>query len=147
MHFLLQDIRCCLELRYVEKVLPLPLLESSPCCPVYFAGLMNFKNKCIPVLDLAMSIGLLREQTYPLNIPILLCTDNGHQFGFIVDKVVDLGMIDEEKIEIHDEFTQTNSPFLGAVTLDAGVSLLMNVNWMFSLKLTQEINQVLTDYE
>jgi purine-binding chemotaxis protein CheW len=144
LHFLLQDIHCCLELSYLEKILPLPLLEYSPHGATHFAGLMNFKGICVPVFDLAMGVGLPREEIYSLNIPILLCTDGTHQLGFIVDKVIGLEEFNTDKIEIQEEFTQSNSPFLGAITLDTRVSLLMNTTWMFSLKLTQEIN---ADYE
>lgn len=147
LHFLLQDIQVCMDLRYIEKILPLPLLEVVPSCPVYFVGLMNLKNKCLPVLDLAICTGLTRNEEYPLNIPILLCSDGTHQLGLIVDKVLGLGNINEEQIEIHEEFTSNNSPFLGAVTLETGVSLLLNIEWVFALKLTQEIVPLITNHE
>ncbi len=136
-----------MDLRYIEKILPLPMLEIVPSCPVYFAGLMNLKNKCIPVLDLAICTGLTRNEEYPINIPILLCSDKTHQIGFIVDKVLGLSTIDEKQIEIQEELTSNNSPFLGAVTLETGVSLLLNINWVFALKLTQEISQLSTNHE
>lgn len=147
LHFLLQDVRCCLDLRYVEKILPLPLLECVPGCPTYCVGLMNFKSNCIPVLDLAICIGLTREQIYPLNIPILLCSDGTHQIGLIVDNVLGLGTVLTEKIEIHDELTQGNSPYYGAVTLEKGVSLVMNIPWIFSLKLIHATQQHATNHE
>ncbi len=146
LHFLLQDIQGCIELSHVAKVLPLPLLEIIPSCPVYCVGLMNLKSKCIPVLDLGISMGLLREQIYPLNIPVLLCDNGSQQIGLIVDKVLGISEIDEKKIEIHEEFTNGSSPFLGAVTLEIGVSLLINIDWVFTLKLTQEMNPI-TDHE
>lgn len=130
-----------MDLNYIERVLPLPLLEKVPACPIYCAGLMNFKNKCIPVIDLALGIGLTREELYTLNIPVLLCSDGSHPLGLIVDKIIGLGEIDEEKIEIHEEFTGNESPFFGAITFAAGVSLLINLNWIFALKLTKNINQ------
>ncbi|PWY55724.1 chemotaxis protein CheW [Legionella qingyii] len=137
LHFLLQDIQVCMDLRYIERILPLPMLEIVPSSPVYFAGLMNFKSNCIPVLDLAIGTGLTRNEVYPLNTPILLCADGTHQVGLIVDKVLGLSPVDEQQIEIHEEFTSNNSPFFGAVTLETGVSLLINIDWVFALKLTQ----------
>lgn len=147
LHFLLQDVHCCLDLRYVEKILPLPMLEAIPGSPLYFAGLMNFKNSCVPVFDLALCIGLIREQIYSLSIPILLCSDGVQQVGLIVDKVIGLGDIDEEHIEIHEELTEGHSPFLGAITLATRVSLLMNIPWVFAQKLTQEVHQCSADHE
>lgn len=128
-----------MDLRYVEKILPLPLLKTIPASPIYCAGLMNRNNQCVPVIDLALSVGLTRNQIYPLNIPILLCTEGAHQIGLIVDKVLGLGDIDEEKIEIHEEFISKNSPFSGAVPLETGVALLVNPSWLFALKLTQDV--------
>lgn len=139
LHFLLQDVQVCMDLAYLEKILPLPLLETVPACPVYFVGLMNLKNKCIPVLDLAICTGLLREEIYPLNIPILLCSNGIHQVGLIVDKVLGLNTVDEKHIEVHEEFTSSKSPFYGAVTLETGVSLLLDINWVFALNLAQPV--------
>lgn len=147
LHFLLQDIKVCMDLHYIEQVLPLPMLEIVPSSPIYFVGLMNLKNKCIPVIDLAICTGLIRNEIYPLNIPILLCSDGVHQVGLIVDKVLGLSDIDKQQIEVHEEFTTNNSPFLGAVTLETGVSLLLDINWVLALKLTQEINLADTNHE
>ncbi|WP_255464265.1 chemotaxis protein CheW [Legionella sp. PC997] len=146
LHFLLRDIQACMDLRYIEKILPLPMLEIVPTSPDYFVGLMNLKNKCIPILDLAIAMGLTRNETYPLNIPILLCSDGTHQVGLIVDKMLELSPIDEQQIEIHEEFTGNNSPFLGAVTLETGVSLLINIDWIFALQLTH-FNQMAMNHE
>ncbi len=140
LRFLLQGVQVCMDLQYIEKILPLPMLEVVPSCPVYLAGVMNLKNKCIPVLDLAICTGLTRNELYPLNIPILFCSHGTHQVGLIVDKVIGLSDIDEKQIEIHEEFTSNNSPFFGAVTLEKGVSLLINMDWIFALKLAHREN-------
>jgi purine-binding chemotaxis protein CheW len=134
LHFLLQGIQVCMDLHYIEKILSLPMLEAVPSSPVYLVGVMNLKNKCIPVFDLAIGTGLKRNEMYPLNIPILFCSDGRHQIGLIVDEVLGLSKINEKQIEIREEFTSKNSPFLGAVTRETGVSLLINSDWIFSLK-------------
>src|ERR1044072_7892515 len=95
LHFLLQDTQLCVNVRYIEKILPLPLLQTVPASPVYLAGLMNLKNKCVPILDLALCLGLARNQLYPLNILVLLCSDGMNKLGLIVDKVLGLSEIDE----------------------------------------------------
>lgn len=140
-------MRCCLSLTHVTKILPLVLLEPVPGNPVYFAGLMNFQNQCIPVIDLRLAMGLIREDEYPLNIPVLLCSYDHHQLAIIVDEVIGIGEIDEQQIEIRDEFTKYNSPFSGAITLEAGVSLLINASWVFALKLIKKAYQHTANHE
>lgn len=142
LHFLAQEVQCCLDLCYVEKILPLPLLEIIPQSPAYCVGLMNLKHHCVPVIDLALYMGLMREQLYSINMPILLCSDGQHQLGLLIDKVLGLDEINENEVEIHEEFSQSNSPFYGAVTLEKGISLLLNASCLFALKLIQEAQRV-----
>lgn len=147
LHFLIHDIRCCLDLQYVEKIFPLPLLEPIPGSPIYLAGLMNLHGKCIPVVDLRICAGLTCDEPYALRIPILLCSDGTHRLGLIVDRMIGLGEIDKNKIEIHEEFTRSHSLFYGAVASNNGVSLLMDVASLFALKLTEEMDQISADHD
>lgn len=137
LQFLLQDIKVCIDLRYIEKILPLPLLKTIPSSPNYFVGLMNFKNNCIPIIDLAISMGISRNKIYPLDIPILLCSDGIHRIGLIVDQVLELDQLDESNIEKSNDFASNNSPFCGFVSKETTVLLLINMEWVFSLKVTQ----------
>lgn len=139
LHFQAQDMCCCLDLQYIEKILPLPLLGLVPGGPVPFAGLMNLKNKSIPVFDLALALGLKREENYSLNTLVLLCRDNSLQLGLIVDKVARLGEVDWEQIENHEDFIRSNTPFLGTVALPHGISLILDSDWLFALKMNQDI--------
>ncbi|STY31591.1 chemotaxis signal transduction protein (cheW domain) [Legionella wadsworthii] len=147
LHFLLKDVQVCMDLHYIERVLPLPSLEIVPSCPVYFVGLMNLKNKCIPVLDLAICTGLHRIEVYPLNTPILLCSNGTDQLGLIVDKVLGLSHVQQNQIEMHEEFSRNKSPFSGALTLDTGISLLLSIDWVFNVKLIQKTYTSSTTHE
>jgi purine-binding chemotaxis protein CheW len=134
LHVALKDIQVCIHLHYIKKVLPLPWLEIVPSSPVHFVGLMNLKNQCIPVVDLAVCLGLPRNETYPLNIPLLLCSDGGQELCLIVDKVLGLDELEEQQINKTKDFGKSNSSFMGTVTLDRGVSLLLNMDWIFNLQ-------------
>src|SRR5579871_1770841 len=94
LHFLVSNVRMCIDLKYIKKVLPLVQLERIPGSPVYLVGLLNLAGKSIPVIDLAMRLGLHRHQAYTIDMPILICFDNEHEVGFIIDKVLGLATID-----------------------------------------------------
>ncbi len=138
LQFLVQGVHLCMDFHYIERVLPLPLLEKVPAGPLYLAGLMNLRGQSIPVIDLALRLGLTRDLEYSLNTPILLCSDNSHQVGLIIDKIFGMIDVEEKSIQMHEEFVRNHSPFLGAVTLDAGVSLLINTSQILAFSLTGE---------
>lgn len=136
LEFSVQDIHLSIDFRYVERVLPLPLLERVPTGPFFLAGLMNLRGKSIPVIDLGMRLGLMRSVDYSLNAPVLLCTDNDTQVGLIIDKIFGFVEVENESVQMHEKFD--HSPFLGALPLEAGISLLLNPAEILAFSLTGE---------
>lgn len=139
LHFSVQHIQMCMDIKFLEKVLPLTLIESLPHSPPYLIGLINVAGKSIPVMDLAIRLGLPHTETYSLETPILLCSHKSHQVGIIVDKVLGLADVKTADLQINDEFNQAASPFLAAVTTGDELSLLMNVERVLSISLTAEM--------
>ncbi len=147
LHFILQDVRLCMELQYIERVLPLPLLEAVPGSPIYFAGLMNYQGESVPIIDLALRLGLTRGLPYSLDTPILLCFEHANRVGLIIDKIVGLADIEKRLIQMHDAFVSTHSPFSGAVALETGVSLLVDVPQILKVSLIDEKSEFSLDHD
>lgn len=125
LQFFVQGVQLCMDFQYLERVLPLPMLEPVPSGPDYVAGLMNLQGRAIPIIDLALRLGMNREQPYSLNAPILLCSGA----GLIIDKILE---ISEGEVQMKEELG--NSLFLGSVPLEAGVSLLINTQRIVEFK-------------
>lgn len=137
LHFILQNVRFCVDIQYLEKVLSLVLIEAIPNSPAYLVGLMNLAGQSIPIIDLAVRLGFNRREQYSLDTPILLCSEGNHRAGFIIDKIVELADVSPTSIQMNDEFTQADSPFLAAIALETEVSLLVNMQNMLSYTLTE----------
>jgi purine-binding chemotaxis protein CheW len=135
LHFLTQNVRVCIELQYVEKVLQLMMLEPVPGGPDELAGLLNLAGKSIPVIDLALYLGLSRDKLYLLNTPILICSLDSHQIGIIVDDVLGLENVLNNDFQMRGEFDATNSPFSAVVTIENELSLLINVHCLMDVSL------------
>ncbi|MBY0545599.1 MAG: chemotaxis protein CheW [Gammaproteobacteria bacterium] len=135
LRFHLQNTHVCMDICYVDKIIPLLQLEPVPNCPLYLVGLMNMEEKIIPVIDLAMRVGICRDEPYTLDTPILLCTYDTHQAGLIVDKVEGLIEFDKKNIQMHEEFNADTAPFIGSITLNEELSLLLNMNYIFPLNI------------
>src|SRR5688572_13212494 len=88
LQFKLQNIYVCIDLRFVERVLPLPLLEEVPASYPYLAGLLNYSGLSIPVINLAWRLGLPCHKPYSLDMPVILCQEDSHHAGLIVDDLI-----------------------------------------------------------
>lgn len=138
LHFLLGGVRFCMEIKYIEKILPLVLLEVIPNSPPYLAGLMNHAGQSIPVIDLAMRLGLKHTKSYSLDTPILLCSENARETGLIIDQIIGLDYIEPSAIQMRDDFNNKDSLFLAAITLETEVSLLINTSRVLDFSLSGE---------
>jgi purine-binding chemotaxis protein CheW len=137
LHFVLQNVRFCVDIQYLEKVLSLVLIEAIPNSPSYLVGLMNLAGQSIPIIDLAVRLGFKRREQYSLDTPILLCSEGNHRAGFIIDNIVELADVSPLSIQMNDEFQQEDSPFLAAIALETEVSLLVNMQNMLNYTLTE----------
>lgn len=135
LHFLLQNVRFCIDIQHLEKVLPLVLIETIPNSPPYIVGLMNLAGKSVPVIDLAIRLGLQRTESYSLNTPILLCTVNGKTAGLIIDYIIGLADIEPRAIQMHEEFDKSHSPFQYSISLETEVALLVNAEYILDFSL------------
>jgi len=140
-HFLVKDVRMCAYLKNVKKVLPLVALESIPGGPSYLAGLMNLQGIMIPVIDLAIRLGMKRLKKFSLDMPVLLLEKHNidtKQIAVIIDDIIGLTDFDNTKLQLNHDFGQADSPFLGAVTDHLESSLLININYLIKDKILYE---------
>jgi len=133
-----QDTHVCIDVQYIDKILPLISLEIVPNSPTYVAGLINLEGKIIPVIDLAIRLGVKRTEAYSLDVSILLCTYGSHQAGLIIDDIGNLLEIEEEAIQMADEFHHKHSPFVGSVYLSTHLALLVNMDYIFPININLE---------
>ena len=133
-----KNVRVCLPISFVSKILPLMMLEAVPGSPFYVIGLMNHAGKSIPVIDLAARLGMERDQPYSLDTPILLCTDKERELAFLADRVLGLADVSEDSVQLSDQFDPASSPFLGSVAVDNELYLLLNADCLLNFRLSSK---------
>lgn len=126
LEFIVRDVSMCMYLSDLYKVLPLVELKKIPSSPQYVAGLMNLKGESIPVLDLALCIGLDRHEMYSIDMPILLCEVNKKKMGFIIDKIKGLFDFNESHLQQKKEFNENDSFYLGTLIINQEPILLID---------------------
>jgi purine-binding chemotaxis protein CheW len=132
MQLSLQNATVCIDLEYIDKVLPIVMLETVPGGPLYLAGLMNLAGESIPVIDLAIRLGMARKKRYSLNMSIILCSHQSHQVGLIVDKIIGLSQVNSDILQMANDF-EANSPYKATVTIDEKIALIINIEYVLHI--------------
>ncbi len=135
---LVQDVHVCIDMEYVNNILPIMSVEPVPNSPAYVVGLANIEGVAVPIIDLAMRLGKDRTKPYNLDIPLLLCSDGKHQAGFIVDTVIMIAEVDGNDIQASEQFDAQTSAFNGSVSIKNNLSLLVNMQHLLPVSLYNE---------
>lgn len=151
LQIMIQHVHAAIDLNYVQKALLLVALEYVPQSPKYLIGLMNDSGRSIPVVDLSLLLGMMRNKPYTLDTPILICKDDHQTIGFIVDNILDISTIQTDELQLLDTFHhQTNTankiirhnmPFSAVVKDEQHLSLLLDIKYLLSLDFISSGNE------
>jgi purine-binding chemotaxis protein CheW len=133
------DIRICLNLEQVIKVLPLMALQAVPQAPHYLQGMMNLAGCGVPVIDLAQRLGLINTQPYSLTTPIVLCDVDGKRAGLIVRQVLGVACVQISDMPIDDLFQGDSSLLSGVVNIDGDLSMLLELHDILKIDMTSDL--------
>jgi len=125
---LINKTRICIDIKFVQKTIPLPQLEMMPNGPHYLVGLMNLALKTLPIIDLGALLNLKRTTAYSLDTPILLCSDGTYELGLIIDNVLSL---QEVIIDNHEPVAEKNSFIKATTIINSELSLLIDMELLF----------------
>jgi purine-binding chemotaxis protein CheW len=135
LHLLVNNIHMCVDLNYVNSVLPLVWLEPVPNAPIYIVGLLNRAGKSLPVLDLTLRLELKRTKHYSLNTSIVICSYADQQMGLLVDYIIGLVNINPNNLQMRADLEQKNSYFTASTPIDAQLALLINMPQVLTIQL------------
>lgn len=121
-----------LDIQDVPRVIHMVKLQPVPGMPEYFQGLLNLEGKNIPVIDLAMRLGIRKKKEYSLNTPIIICADKNNRVGLIVDEVFDVTRYDPSQTQLANLDGDGNNSFIsGSIQSANGDVLLLNTKNMY----------------
>ncbi|MFY9261080.1 MAG: chemotaxis protein CheW [Gallionella sp.] len=119
----------CISLSHIERTLSLVAIQPMPSCMDYVVGIMNFAGNSLPVIDLAMRLGL-EPSPYTLDSPIMVCVQGGHRIGVIVQDIVGIRTLHDQERQLTDEFGRYGSAFSATAHTDLGLVLMLDVAWL-----------------
>ncbi len=115
---------CCLPLEEVERVLLLPATDPLPGSPPWVVGLLNLRSDSVPVVDLAMRMGILNDEPYSLDMTLMLCRHGSTVGGLLVERV--LGVYEAAGLKAIDVSLPSKAyPLLHSVVRADSLSMYM----------------------
>jgi len=117
-------MRCCLPIAEVERVFFLPATDPLPGAPPWVVGLLHLQGESVPVVDLALRLGVVPDAPHALDAAVLLCRRGPLVGGLLVERV--LGICAGSRLGEADMAVSPEAyPLFRGMVRDGAVSLLM----------------------
>ncbi|MDD2774861.1 MAG: chemotaxis protein CheW [Gallionella sp.] len=118
-----------LGLSHIERTISLVAIQPMPSSADYVVGLMNFAGSSLPVIDLAMRLGL-PTSPYTLDTPIIVCLYERQRMGMIVQDIVGIRTLQDQDQQLTDEFSRYGTAFCASAHTDLGLVLMLDAAWL-----------------
>lgn len=135
-HYLLlrsEQALYALELRCINKVLPLMALKQIPQSPHYLAGIFNYQGGAVPVIDLSLRMGEEFTRSYNCDTMIILCKANDAALcGIIAVDINEIIAINSDALQLVAEFSEKYLPFSAIFYYQQAQCLVLNTDVLLS---------------
>ena len=120
--FFIGDERYVIAINQITAITPYVYLNSIPLMPDYVAGLLNYQDRTIPVIDLCQLL-ISRSCVRMLSTRIIVTTINSSKgnsdiaIGFLVENATETFSVDEGEF-VQPGMSNPDAPFIGRVVND-----------------------------
>ena len=131
--FQLKDEEYGLEILKVREIIGVMDITTVPQTPGYVKGVINLREKVIPVIDLRLKFGIAGAD-YGQRTCIIVVNVNSLEMGIVVDTVSEVMDIGGENIEKTPSFgTTLNTDYiLGMGKVEGKVKILLDIDQVLS---------------
>jgi len=144
----------------VKEVVEVTRLTPVPGTQAFILGIMNLRGKIIPILSLEKLFGLERQSDLVAEHIIVTEAADASLFGIQVDRVSEVKVIPEESVrptpqiissKISAEYIEgviiTPQSDADAASNPEKVFLLLDLQKIITLKVSEELNAIIADQE
>ena len=130
----------------VREIIGLMTIHELPQMPPFFKGVINLRDKVIPVMDMRSKFGM-ESAEYDARTCIIVVEVSGltgsRLIGIIVDAVSEVATIKEQDVEDSPKFgSEVDSQcLLGMAKLPEGVTILLDIDRLMHVQETVLISE------
>ncbi|HHH48638.1 MAG TPA: purine-binding chemotaxis protein CheW [Gammaproteobacteria bacterium] len=130
LQFTVDSTRYVLATRAIIEVVPLAPLQKQPNAPAHIAGLMNYRGRSLPVIDISQLFAgydsALRLSSRIVVVKLALPDGAQRTIGLLLEKATEILKLDESQFT-EPGFENPHTPYLDKVTMD-GQGMLQRVS-------------------
>jgi purine-binding chemotaxis protein CheW len=135
----------CLPLEEVDRLLLLMEIQTIPQAPDYLVGLMNLYGEAIPVIDLALRIGLNHNEPYSLDTPLVLVKHGQQKAALIIDNIEGVKKVNRDQLRGEKLFEGGSPPVKATITTEQETALLLDTHRLLDIDLNSMGIQLVLD--
>ncbi len=129
----------------IEKIIQKQKMFSLPETPSYFLGVIQYNEIIIPIIDLNQRLFSEKNQSSEDDKLIIVSWQN-QRIGLIVSVIIGIQDIEENQIEFNLEESGGGKSYLsGLIKTETDIIILLDVDQLFSEKISQEIKLSLNE--
>ncbi|MBT1704518.1 chemotaxis protein CheW [Chryseosolibacter indicus] len=147
--FGLGDEKFALAVDHVQEIVELDKVTKIPNAPHYMLGIINLRGKVLPLLDTRLKLGLSEalatKKSRIMVIDIMVTDEKVIQIGALVDVAKEVIELSPSDIQEAPEFENynTKTPITGVVNNKGDITMIMDVNKVFSSADILQLNQIM----
>lgn len=144
--FSIENQRFVIPLSQVEKIVRAVEIVPLPKAPDVVDGIINVQGRILPVVNLRKRFDL---SVRPLDVRdhFVVCNTSRRTLAILVDVVMDIIQIPEERIVDQKKIVEKAKYVKGALKLDDGVVLIQDLENLLSLEEEQMLESALEKKE
>ncbi len=129
----------------VERASYLVAVQQVPGASDFLVGISVFEGTTLPVIDLAVRLGLPAADAYTVFTPLLWCRAGERAAAMVVDEIV--GVEIAPAAELTQLLDGAMPPLRGAVRHDGRLWLLLDIERVLGFDLAEAISDLHVDLE
>ena len=141
--FFVDDEQYGIDISKIREIIAPMHIAHVPKTPEFLKGVMNLRGSVVPIVDIRLKFGM-DEREMDIDTAIIIYETDDASIGFIVDKVEDVLMFDEEHISQAPHFgSNIDTSFIESVAeVDGDVIMLLNLEKIFEAEELLDISQL-----
>lgn len=127
LHFRQATLNCCMDLRHVERVVPVSSVQRLPGESRATVGLLNLNGQGVPIIDLAFHLNVAFGQPYHLDACYIICHGQSHDIGLLTCGIDGIASYPKNQFQLQTRFEQSSQPFLATINSTYGLAYLLDI--------------------
>ncbi|MDH7576629.1 MAG: chemotaxis protein CheW [Bacillota bacterium] len=138
--FKLGEVEFGVPIAKVQEIIKTPAITGLPNSPGFLRGVINLRDKVVPVVDLSEKLGLGRRDAEDSRVVIVNVL--GNTVGLTVDFVTEVLKLEEKQIETDLESCGKKNPIIAAIAkVDQRLIILLNLDELLTTAETFLLNE------